>query len=125
MATQALEPNSLAARSGKLCVGDLLHAVNEQPVSTHEEATLALRAAEGEIALKVSSRIRIDALSTTRAEPEAAKAAVAEAEQAAEELAVEAEAVEVEKAAATPVAVPVEAAEAEAPAEAGAAAEAS
>ena len=82
LTAQALEPNSLAARSGKLCVGDLLHAVNEQPVTTHEEATLALRAVEGEITLQISGRIKIDAMSAETAELEAAKAEAAEAEDA-------------------------------------------
>ena len=80
MTAQALEPNSLAASSGKLCVGDLLHAVNEQPVTTHEEATLALRAAEGEIKLMISGRVKIDAMRPETAEPEADKAEAAKAE---------------------------------------------
>ena len=57
-----ITPDGVAARSGKLREGDLLHAVNDVPVPTHQEASKKLREAEGEVKLKISGRIDADRL---------------------------------------------------------------
>ena len=57
-----LVAGGIAARSGKLRVGDVLVAVNETDVSEHAVASGLLRAAEGELTLKISGQIDADRL---------------------------------------------------------------
>ena len=54
---QGLEPDGLAAKSGKLRPGDVILAVNDSDVRGHEAASTALRAAVGEIKLRISGKI--------------------------------------------------------------------
>ena len=59
---QSMAPDGIASRSGKLRLGDVLLAVNDVEVRGHEAASAALRAAVGELKLRISGKLDADRL---------------------------------------------------------------
>lgn len=71
----SLQPQSVAAASGGLAVGDALLSVNGTSVTSHESATAMLRAAKGEVRLRVVPSRGTTATASDRPPPPPAAAA--------------------------------------------------